>query len=67
MVPLESWSLLSRDCRVLKLESGVEAPIHTVCYETSDSRRFVAFPVLLKYACTLAKIEEHTVTSGFVV
>ena len=58
---------LSRDCLVLKLDSGVEAPIHKVSYETKDSSRFVAFPVLLGYATTLAKIQGHTVTSGLAV
>ena len=48
---------LSRACLLLKLHSGVEAPIRKVCFETSANTRFVAFPVLIGYVCTLAKIQ----------
>ena len=58
---------LSRACLLLKLHSGVEAPIRKVCFETSPNTRFVAFPVLLGDVCTLAKIQGHTLTSGLAV
>ena len=58
---------LSRDCLVVLLDNGIEAAIHKVAFERPHGGYYVAFPVTHGYACTLAKMQGHTVTNGLAV
>ena len=57
----------TRDCVVLRLDTGLEAAIHKVAYETGDGQYFVAYPLELGYACTLAKVQGYTLDKGVAV
>ena len=49
-----------RDCVVLRWDSGVDAAVHKVAYENEDGSHYVAYPLELGFACTLAKVQGGT-------
>ena len=51
----------SRACVVLRLDSDVEAAIHKMAYETEDGSNYVAYPLEIGYACTLANVQGDTI------
>ena len=56
-----------RDIVVLRLDSGVEAAVHKVAYENEDGSYYVAYPLELGYACTLAKVQGSTLDRGLAI
>ena len=52
--------LFSRACVVLRLDSDVEAATHKKAYETEDGSNYVACPLEIGYAWTLANVQGDT-------